>query len=158
MARKRNQKQADLGTENFEELALQLKKDYEARGIHLVDEILRPQGGDKLSERIRIIIQPYAGNTAEYSFYDALVGIACFAWNASLRDENEHPFLIDEFLEDTSNKAADRKTIAELRQLIHLLIHRKLELFPEDERFIDNYWVEDSPSHFHIRIASTVLK
>jgi hypothetical protein len=156
MARKRNRKQA--GAEKFEEMALQLKEEYEARGIHLADEILRPQGADKLSERIRLIIQPYAMETSDYSFYNALVGIACFAWNTSLRDEEEYPFLVDEFLEETADKTADRKTIAELKQLIHLLILRKLELFPEDERFINNYQVENTASHFHIRIASVIRK
>jgi len=158
MTRKRKQTDG----EKFEEMAVQLKKDYEAWGIHLADEILRPQGADKLSERIRLIIQPYAAGVSDYSFYKMLVGLACLAWNTSLRDEDEYPFLVDEFLEktadETMDETMDKKTIVELRRLIHMLIDRKLELFPEDGRFIDNYQVENTASHFHIRIASTILR
>ena len=154
MARKKKRKQQV--SQRLDEMEVEVREKSKAQGIKLQDKILHPQGSDKLSERIRIIVQPYQGPAPTYDQFSSMIGFACVAWNTSLKDEAEWPFLIDEFLQETTVKGTSRKAIAELTYFLNSLIRRKLELFPDDERVIANFEVEDTLNHYHIRIASTV--
>ncbi len=148
-------KRKPSSSQKLEAMVDDLRENMAAKGVRLHDEILHPQGSDKLSERIHLLVRPFHGESPIYDEFSTLVGFGCVAWNTSLTDEAERPFLIDDFLKGTTRKGTDRNAFAIMTKFINDLIRRKLELFPGDMRAIANFEVEDTGDSLHLRIAST---
>jgi hypothetical protein len=110
-----------------------------------------PDSG-KLSQRIQILVEPFVDVFGGFSAYASLIGLACVAWNSSLADEDMRPFMVGDFVDDIAREKDGTVNRPELTSVINAIMDRKLELFPDDNREIRDYHVEEKGDKVHLRV------
>ncbi len=118
--------------------------------------VANPEGMAKMSEVLEEFVEPYLDTAQNRSQRETLIGIAVIAWNLALLPINEREPIIAKVIAE----AVDQKdTLAkqDTREVIDELIARKLEFFPENQRFIVEFQLQETRNHFHLSVASTQM-
>jgi hypothetical protein len=135
--------------DNFERKFQQSEMGGKIAGI-----VKNPKGQVKMSEVLETFIEPYLEETRGYEQQQMLLQIAVIAWNIAVMPEAEKQPALKEFLNLTvQNK--DPLAQKEMQSLIEELIARKEELFPNNQRYIMDFQLEDAGDQFHLSVAST---
>jgi hypothetical protein len=154
MARKRK-RHASI-KQQVEDHFTDAKRQFAADGVNLMrDNHVRPE--DKISDRIAYLVDPLLRDldAGAGGFAEAIVGIACTAWNASLVKSPKRERMINEFLNALAPVASGDVAV---QGLIEDFLTHKIEKFPNDRRFITSYKVIPNKDGFQLTIVSVDLE
>jgi hypothetical protein len=124
----------------------------------------------KLSEALLNLSKPFNPNAdMSRNQLQNLITMAATAWNIALFPENERFKQLKTFVEATTHIEEDSgvkqaKRIENDKQeqvdvtlyLVAKMIERKDELYPNDNRLILDFTMEDTPRGYHIQVASII--
>lgn len=135
---------------SLQKLRQKVKRDMGGRVKGLVHN---PPGEIKMSNALEDVIDPFVEEIETLEAMKNLVGIGAMAWNFALRPagelKDELPKLIKQFAVDFGDSEM-------LTDVIHQLIERKQKLFPNVDRYIVSFEVEDVGDGWHLSVASTL--
>jgi hypothetical protein len=117
--------------------------------------VYSPAGREKMSEVLEDFIEPYKDSAPTEDKMRNLLTLGILAWNAALMPEPKRQAFIDEMIEAgfTRANAADR---ALARDLVEIMVRRKLEHFAANRRAIVSFELTDRGYDFHLSVASTL--
>ncbi len=104
-------------------------------------------GQEKMSEIILDLAKPLLEESEEFDWKLTALDLAIIAWNLSLAPEAEQQRLQREFPQMFGDP--------ETRELFDLLLERKAELYPDNQRVIVDYEIRPKGSGHALRIIST---
>jgi len=135
-------------------------------------EVLKLYGGIKLSKALLTICEPYLIDDMTEKRYNKLISFGVAAWNIAILPElqREQAFLkiaqrITEpeiILEDKlililNNKLSDDASDAVVMlQILSGIIHRKLEIYPNDNRAVMDFWFESKSGKDVLQVKSMI--
>lgn len=119
--------------------------------------VTNPEGVAKMSEVLEEFIEPYLDTATNSHDRKILVGMAVTAWNLALMPASKRQPLIKEFILDVVGKG-DPRASQEIKDIINELIDRKLEIFPDNQRFIVEFQLQETRNQFHLSVASTLME
>ena len=112
--------------------------------------VLNPPGEIKMSDALGQVLEPYAEDIETLEAYRMLVTIGAMAWNNTLLPPEGQAA---GFAASDKLDVKDKNT---MKELILILMKRKLDLFPDVRRFIISYEVSDLGNEWHLSVASTL--
>jgi hypothetical protein len=113
-------------------------------------EFVESASGEKISDCLLAVLGDLVDKVATEEEMGKLVKLASIAWNASLLPEQERA--------DFLQSSAMQDVYVDVKNLIELLIRRKLLLFPEVRRYILDVQVAVVDDSLHISAASADLR
>jgi hypothetical protein len=119
--------------------------------------VTSPEGVVKMSEVLEDFIEPYLDMATNFHDRKTLVGIAVTAWNLALMPASKRQPLLKKFILDLVGKR-DSRTSQDIKDIINELIDRKLEIFPDNQRFIVEFQLQETRDQFHLSVASTLME
>jgi len=149
MSRKHSHSKQSLIPQKLREAEVHLKE----QGLKIKGTSFNRDGPNKLSQAISTLISPFKDMGSTYQSFSALVAIACMAWNASLIDEPERGEMVKQVVGVFKDKT-EAKGLLEFSQFSYELIERKLQLFPNDRRFVYKFDVTETKGDFHVFVLS----
>ncbi len=127
----------------------------------------KPLGGIKLSAALLELCEPFEPEKLSTKEFENLIALAAVAWNiAALPKEDriekltafidEMPTMRQELEAEMGTYSQDSNPAPAITTIhfIGAMIQRKDELFPEDNRFILDFNVKDSPEGPHLTVSS----
>lgn len=114
-----------------------------------IERALKPSA-EKASTRLIELIEPYVDEPETRDSYEALVVIGVLAWNLAILPESERRRVGEEMLRDAAATA-----VPLTREVLWNLVGRKLELFPEDQRFIETFEVHEQGNRFTVLLTTS---
>lgn len=112
-----------------------------------------PPGEIKMSDALEDVIEPFVADAGTKEAMTKLVGLGAMAWNFTLMPPVEQKKGVQELAESMSAEPEDYEMLI---QIVNQLMQRKRKLFPDVDRFIVNYTVEDVGDGWHLSVASTM--
>lgn len=113
----------------------------------------------KMSERLLDFAQPLlevmeaTTGTRERQMFEQALTIATTIWNASVFDQRNGDRCFRTQIEQTL--LSDPQLPDELRQLFAMMMTRKAQLFPDDERLVGDVSIrERTPGDFNVRVEA----
>jgi hypothetical protein len=108
-----------------------------------------------MSEVLEDFVEPYRALAETEDDFRKLLHIGVLAWNAALMPDDRRRAFIDEMLEAGLSRAtgADR---AQAREIVEMLVRRKLEHFAANRRAIVSFELTDTGDDYHLSVASTL--
>jgi|CXWL01.1.fsa_nt_gi hypothetical protein len=134
---------------------------------------LEKYSGVKLSEALIDICEPYDYDDLSLDAYKKLMTMAALAWNiANQPTDSRHEALlgfiktmpefkeeletdVNQFMVNEDPKAEPPTSIVML-QLVSVLIQRKDELYPNDDRVVMDFKVTETPTDRHLSVSSII--
>ena len=110
-------------------------------------------GQIKMSDALEEIIAPFADDADTIVAMKNLVGLGAMAWNITLMPPQEQIEQIQTLVQTMGSEAED---IDMLYKMIHEMMQRKQALYPDVNRTIVNFEVEDIGDGWHLSVASTL--
>ncbi len=116
-----------------------------------------PKGLPKMSEVLIEFIDPVIEDSETYDERLTLLKIAVMAWNMSLLPENARQEMIEEFVTDLQDPLdPDEIFVTAMQNIFEMLIERKLALYANDERIIEDFKLTEHEAGFHISASYTL--
>jgi len=107
-----------------------------------------------MSDVLADFVEPYITAAESQDAYNKLLTLAVTAWNGALVPEAERSHMLDEVLtKGLGDVPASLKK--ELREFVGELIARKLTHFPDNQRAIIDFTLEESHGSYHLSVVST---
>lgn len=110
-------------------------------------------GQIKMSDALEEIIAPFANDADTVVAMRNLVGIGAMAWNITLMPPPEQKEQIQQLVKTMSSEPEDIET---MYKMIDKMMQRKQALYPDVNRTIVNFEVEDIGDGWHLSVASTL--
>jgi hypothetical protein len=117
-----------------------------------IERNLRPSA-EKASTRLIKLIEPYVEEPETRDSYEVLVIIGVLAWNLAVVPEAARLPLAEDLLRDAATSG-----LPLTRAVLSNLVARKLELFPEDQRFIEKFDVRQEGQRFTVLLATSEIE
>jgi hypothetical protein len=114
--------------------------------------LVNPPGEAKMSGMITELIEPYRASATNRASYHNLIALACIAWNTANLPQEERLGNISEALNQLP--VATNEMRLEMTRLILELVKRKVALFPDNQRVIVNFKINESKDNYHLGVAS----
>lgn len=111
-------------------------------------------GWEKISACLIELILPYLPEQAGIKEWRTGIAMAAMAWNLALLPASERDGEIERMFQQAEAHALDDPLL--LEDLLQLLISRKLQLYPDDPRWVLSWEVRKAGSRFHV-MAITAL-
>jgi hypothetical protein len=150
-ARKERQKRRRKQKKRYSALRRRLKRTSPVPTQFVVE----PKGEIRMSEVLEAFVEPFLEMAETEEAFHRLLTVASAAWNISLVPKGEQKTLVDKMVDSQSE--ASRRDKRELRSILYDLIERKRAMFPDIQRAIVDYHLEDTGDGFHLSVASTLL-
>lgn len=135
-------------------------------------------GGVKLSDAIDHLCEPYDADDLGFEGFRNLVGLAVTAWNIALatdvdtRVQKIHDALENVLPDESGHWGQNASNVLSAPEIGHAeppdsvimatiladLIHRKDELYPNDERVIVDFELNPAARGYHLKIKSLIPK
>ena len=110
---------------------------------------------EKMSEILLDFARPlFTDVDKESDAFDTAVGIAVTVWNISQAPEEVQDALLDELLDRATED--DPSAADGLQQTLALMLERKQQLYPDNNRIVLDYKIVKRGSHTHVDVVSTV--
>ena len=109
-------------------------------------------GQIKMSDALEEVIAPFVNDVNTVVAMRNLVGLGAMAWNITLMPPPEQKEQIQKLIMTMGSDPAD---IEMLYKMIHEMLQRKQALYPDVNRTIVSFEVEDIGEGWHLSIAST---
>jgi hypothetical protein len=123
------------------------------QGLKIKETTFNQDGPNKLSQSILTLLRPYKEMGSTFTSFNALVGLACAAWNAALVNEPKRGEMVT-LIVNTFKDKTDANGLLEFNQFTRELIERKLLLFPNDGRFVTKFEVTETKDNYHVFVIS----
>jgi hypothetical protein len=121
----------------------------DARALHKVLSV------EKMSEVLLDFAKPlFTGVDKDSDAFDTAVGIAVTVWNISQAPEDVQDTLLDELLDRATED--DPSAADGLQDTLVLLLERRRQLYPDNNRIILDYKLIRHGIHKHLDVVSTV--
>lgn len=117
--------------------------------------VIEPAGQAKMSDVLEQFVEPYLKFARTADEHRKLFNLATLAWNAALLPPGDRKKMIAEAL-GASFAADARQAQADAKNILDLLIARKLAHFAANTRRIIKVEVTETPDGFHLAVASTL--
>ena len=117
--------------------------------------IAGPTDEAKMSDVLADFVAPYVVAAHSEDAYHKLLTLAVLAWNAALLTEDQQQQMIDDVLIQGLG-AAPESLKMELREFVGALIVRKKALFPDNQRAIIEFEIQNSGKGYHLSVVSTL--
>jgi hypothetical protein len=147
-----NQQQAKrIQQEGMEELRQKVQKTPLGDQVNVV---MNPSGTAKMSEVLEEFVDPYLAFAETRKQRQKLFEIAVLAWNLALISKDERQQMLDKAIEEgiTQNDPLARQNT---REILTEMIERKERLFPDNQRCIVEFQLQDAGENFRLLVAST---
>lgn len=151
------QQQRDAQLEQMGMNKLQQKVKRLAVGGEDIQLVQNPAGMEKMSEVLEAFVEPYLGFTDNRADREKLFLIAVAAWNLALMPAKKRPAVIKELIAASVDKK-DRLAQQDIREILNEMVARKLDLFPDNQRFIMEFQLQETKGKFHLSVASTLME
>ena len=115
--------------------------------------LVNPPNELKISDAIKLILEPYLSSVKTLEDYRNFVSLACTAWNLSLGPQEEWVEEIG-LLVSQMPDMDDKTREAMMRTILSLAI-RKHQLYPDNKRSIMDFRVTQTGRNYQIAIASS---
>ncbi len=132
-----------------EKLKRKLKRNHPNKNMTIVDS---PEGVAKMSDMIEVILGSYIDEPESTNAFTNLIGLAVMAWNTTLLPADKQ----DESLDHLKNLFPQAEDLEMAKEMVAILMKRKLEIFPEVNRIIVDFSVVPDGDGWDIEIASTL--
>lgn len=131
---------------------------------------LEQYGGVKVSEALIKISEPYEYEDLSLDDYKKLIMMTIAAWNIANQPEEKRaeqalgflkamPGLAEEMtmdLDEVVNAQNEPPAAIVMGQLLNMLMRRKLELYPDDDRIITDFKVTETLTDRHLSVSSMI--
>ena len=107
---------------------------------------------EKISNALNVLLRSEVPEGAPLAAYKSVLGFIAMAWNISLLPGHQRSAVIQEFI--ASLPGLDDAMQREAIGYVEMLIARKEELFPHDQRTIVSYDVRFQGKNLHISAAA----
>jgi hypothetical protein len=130
------------------------KRNQSKKGAPLKNQktLINPQGEAKMSGIITELIEPYRQMAINRASYHNLIAIACIAWNTANLPQEQRLDNINEAINELP--VATNEMRLEMTRLVLELVQRKVALFPDNQRIIVNFKINETKDNYHLGIAS----
>jgi hypothetical protein len=108
--------------------------------------------GPKLSAALLEFIAPYKKDAPTHEAYEKLIAIAVVAWNTAILTGSERQKLIDTTVGAIAGSAGDEWR-QETERIIAMMMKRKERYFADDNRYVVDYRITETPKEFHLSVA-----
>jgi len=120
---------------------------------HLVNRIdPNPPDKEKMSEVIVEYARPLLDSAETVEEQKQAIGFAISCWNASFIETEKRDALIAETFAETE----EMLNLA-TREVMEFMVNRKEDLFPHNERIVQNWLIKDKAGQLYFEIASIPL-
>jgi hypothetical protein len=150
----RQEREENMAKRSMSQLKQKIKKS--PLGQKNAGMVTTPKGMAKMSEVLQAFVDPYLDDAKNHSQREMLFDLAAMAWNLSYMAKNERQLAVEEMIGKLANHS-DPLTQRKMRESVEELIYRKLELFPNDRRFIAEFHLEEIGDSFHLSVASAMM-
>ncbi|MCP4415829.1 MAG: hypothetical protein GY805_04355 [Chloroflexi bacterium] len=135
---------------SLQKLKRKVKRDMgdKVRGV-----LYNPPGEIKMSDALEEVIAPFVEDVDTLEAMKNLVSLGALAWNFALQPAQE---IKDELPKLVKGLTVEFEDSGMLIKVINQLIERKRKLFPDVDRYIVSYEVEDTGDGWHLSVASTL--
>lgn len=116
--------------------------------------VKNPKGQVKMSKVLEKFIDPYLETTKTIADREVLVELAVIAWNLALAPEGDRQQAMNDLFKDASD-FQDILMQREAKALIQEMIERKEKHFANIQRFIVDFELQETGSHFNLVVVST---
>ena len=117
--------------------------------------IVKNKGLEKMSDLILDFAKPLLDICDDNETIKKAISIAIIVWNISLLPEKHHEKAIKKISLDLSPHG-DATDVATIMSYVDMLMKRKKEYFPNNNRAIINYHISDLKEGIHLDVASTL--
>lgn len=108
-----------------------------------------------MSEVLTDFIAPYRQEADTKEAYRKLLTLAIMAWNTALLEESEQQEIVDKMVAEGLGEANEELKQG-LKDIVHQLIARKKQYFPENKRLIIDFDLKDTGTDYHLSVASSL--
>jgi len=135
-------------------------------------EALKPYGNLKLSEALITLCEPYGIPDMTTEEYKKILSVCAIAWNiASFPEELQEQkamemiHLIPELKELNQNELSsliensssnEPSSAVVMLQILFGILNKKIELYPDDNRIIMDFWFESKNGEDHLQVKSMI--
>jgi len=134
--------------------SVQQKVQEGALGDTVKGVVKNPKGQVKMSKVLEKFIDPYLETAQTFEDRETLLNIAVIAWNLALMPEGDRQKAMDDMFKGAAN-FEDILMQKEAKALIQEMIDHKLEHFANVQRFIVDFEIKETGSHFNLVVVST---
>lgn len=110
-------------------------------------------GQVKMSDALEEVIAPFVGDADTLVAMKNLVGMGSMVWNITLMPPDEQKEQIQKLIKIMESEPEETEI---LYGMIHEMMQRKQTLYPDVNRYIVSFEVEDIGDGWHISVASTI--
>lgn len=108
----------------------------------------------KMSEALEKLVASYVHEARTEQEYDALIGLGAMAWNMTMMPPETRKNAIKDAI---AMFGQDPENIQFLSERLNVLMQRKEKLFPDEDRVIVSYAIEDLGNQWHLKVMSKVV-
>jgi hypothetical protein len=121
---------------------------------------LKQQKKEKISGMVANFAREYLVLGEDIEHKQQLLNTAVSAWNIASSNEQEREKAIKKYLEEYKrlNPTHEKDMLKGVEEDLHLLIKRKLELYPEVNKQILNAQIQEENGKCRITVASVTIK
>jgi hypothetical protein len=135
---------------SFQKLRQKVKRDM---GNKVKGVVHNPPGEIKMSNALEDVIEPFVQEVETLDAMKNLVSIGAIAWNLALLPPEETKKELPKLIKGLTMDFGDSEMLIDV---INQLIERKRKMFPNVDRYIVNFEVEDVGDGWHLSVASTL--
>ena len=155
MARKKAKKNRKRKTRDRSQsrtrISPRMRQNMKERGIDS-PIIVRSPGLEKMSEVLPAFAEPLLEYVSDDKpGFEKANSIAAFAWNLSLLPEEKW----ESSIEDIAREITQSDDIQAVKDMIRMLVHRRIQFFPDITRFIYDFEILDQKNGWHLNVVST---
>ena len=121
---------------------------------------LKQQKKEKISEMVAKFAREYLILGEDIEHKQQLLNSAVSAWNIASLNEQKREKAIKKYLEEYRklNPTHEKDIVKGVEEDLHLLIKRKLELYPDIKKQIVNAQIQEENGMCRITVASVTMK
>ncbi|MBD2654999.1 hypothetical protein H6G45_16215 [Synechocystis sp. FACHB-383] len=141
----------------YDQFKEKLENDEQNKGITFVE---KPKGMRKMSMVLEQFVAPFLDDEDSYEEREFFFELAVLAWNCAVFPESGREKLMESFFSGLANPLDPESMEAtqDLRVFVEELIERKLDVFPKDNRIIQDFQLTQHEAGFHISVSYVIAR
>ena len=108
----------------------------------------------KMSVALEKLVVPFVHEARTEQEYDALIGLGAMAWNMTVMPPETRKNAVKDAI---AMFGQDPENIQFLSERLNVLMQRKEKLFPDEDRAIVSYAIEDLGNQWHLKVVSRLV-